>query len=181
MKQLRKDDGYILVYVLVVFLVLSFAAVAICTGSVKNLRAQQASVERTQALYQAEGQMEHFVARMDKMEATTPVSGGSKAAAKDHAQEAFWHDLRILDDSLEHISVDFDHSTLDSLVVQGVSKDGTAKIDAELRVHLKLEIEEITSGDPISPVISYICAYAMSQGAVYQSYDISYSAGGDAG
>lgn len=180
MKQLRKDDGYILVYVLVVFLVLSFAAVAICTGAVQNLRAQQASIARTQALYEAEGQIEHFVALLDEMKADTPVSSDSNADAKDNAQEAFWHDLRILADSLEHISVDIDHSTLDSLLVQSVSADGTAKIDAELRVHLKLDVER-NPADTSQPVISYTCAYAMSQDAVYRSYDISYSTGGDAG
>lgn len=182
MKQMKKNDGYVLVYVLAVFVVLSLAAVTICTSAVKNLRSQQASIERTQALYQAQGQMEHFLALMDRMEAAAPVSGGSETDAKDKAREAFWHDLRALDEILEYISVDFERSTLERLVVQGVNgENGAAKIDAELQVFLELEVAEITSGDPMSPIISYTCSYAMSQGAVYRSYDISYSKGGDAG
>lgn len=180
MKQLRKDDGYILVYVLVVFLVLSFAAVAICTGAVQNLRAQQASIERTQALYEAEGQIEHFVALLNEMEARAPVSAGDSDATAAAAKTAFWNDLTTLDGNLPQIQVD-SASTLDSLVVQSVSADGTAKIDAELRVHLKLDVHAVPPADPSLPVSSYTCTYTMSQDAVYQSYDISYSTGGDAG
>ena len=44
MKHLKKDDGYVLVYVLIVFTVLALVAGSICTMALNNLKAQKADV-----------------------------------------------------------------------------------------------------------------------------------------
>lgn len=63
MKKLRTDNGgYALVYVLIVVLVLCAVAVSVCTAALKNYQAQEESVRQTQQLYQAEGEIEKFVA-----------------------------------------------------------------------------------------------------------------------
>ena len=63
MKKLRTDNGgYALVYVFIVVLVLCAVAVSVCTAALKNYQAQEASVRQTQQLYQAEGEIEKFVA-----------------------------------------------------------------------------------------------------------------------
>ena len=64
MKNLKRCDGYVLPYVLVVFLILSAVAVSICTVSLNNLKAQEAAVKRAQALYTAEGEVEKVVAKI---------------------------------------------------------------------------------------------------------------------
>lgn len=63
MKKLRKDNGgYALIYVLIVVLVLCAVAVSVCTAALKNYQAQERSVRQTRQLYQAEGEIEKFVA-----------------------------------------------------------------------------------------------------------------------
>lgn len=63
MKKLWKDNGgYALVYVLIVVLVLCAVAVSVCTSALKNYQAQERSIRQTQQLYQAEGEIEKFVA-----------------------------------------------------------------------------------------------------------------------
>lgn len=63
MKKLWKDNGgYALAYVLIVVLVLCAVAVSVCTAALKNYQAQERSIRQTQQLYQAEGEIEKFVA-----------------------------------------------------------------------------------------------------------------------
>ena len=63
MKKLRTDNGgYALVYVLIVVLVLCAVAVSVCTAALKNYQAQERSIRQTRQLYQAEGEIEKFVA-----------------------------------------------------------------------------------------------------------------------
>lgn len=63
MKKLWKDNGgYALIYVLIVVLVLCAVAVSVCTAALKNYQAQEESVRQTRQLYQAEGEIEKFVA-----------------------------------------------------------------------------------------------------------------------
>lgn len=63
MKKLWKDNGgYALAYVLIVVLVLCAVAVSVCTAALKNYQAQERSIRQTRQLYQAEGEIEKFVA-----------------------------------------------------------------------------------------------------------------------
>ena len=68
MKKLRTDTGgYALIYVLIIVLVLCAVAVTICTAALENYQAQEESVRQTQQLYQAEGEIEKFVALAEKV------------------------------------------------------------------------------------------------------------------
>lgn len=95
MKKLRTDTGgYALVYVLIVVLVLCAVAVIICTAALENYQAQEESVRQTQQLYQAEGEIEKFVALAEDVSSLT-VSGtyvaedaDTEDAAKDKAKDA---------------------------------------------------------------------------------------------
>ena len=94
MKKLRTDTGgYALVYVLIVVLVLCAVAVTICTAALENYQAQEDSVRQTQQLYQAEGEIEKFVALAEDVSdvSSLTVSGpyGSEDAAKGKAKEAY--------------------------------------------------------------------------------------------
>lgn len=62
----RNNGGYVLVYVVVVIVILCILVPAACSNSLQNLKAQQASIERMQQLYAAEGEIERFVAEMSE-------------------------------------------------------------------------------------------------------------------
>lgn len=79
----RHDGGYVLVYVVVVIVVLCILIPAACSNSLKNLKAQQASIERMQQLYTAEGQIERYTA---ELKAGAEAIRGSNA---EEAQKAF--------------------------------------------------------------------------------------------
>ena len=98
MKKLRTDTGgYALIYVLIVVLVLCAVAVTICTAALENYQAQEESVRQTQQLYQAEGEIEKFVALAEDVSSLT-VSGtyGSESDAMDAAKTAYENYLNYL-------------------------------------------------------------------------------------
>ena len=88
MKKLRTDTGgYALIYVLIVVLVLCAVAVTICTAALENYQAQEESVRQTQQLYQAEGEIEKFVALAEDVSSLTDSAecdseSGATGAAK---------------------------------------------------------------------------------------------------
>ena len=64
MKNMKKQDGYVLVYVLVVVLVIGIIAVSALTAAGRNLNSQAAAVKYTQDKYEAEGAIELFVSEL---------------------------------------------------------------------------------------------------------------------
>lgn len=91
MKKLRTDTGgYALVYVLIVVLVLCAVAVSVCTAALKNYQAQERSIRQTQQLYQAEGEIEKFVALAEDVHLLTDSAEyDSQDDAKKAAKEAY--------------------------------------------------------------------------------------------
>lgn len=84
MKKLWKDtSGYALVYVLIVVLVLCAVAVSVCTAALKNYQAQERSIRQTQQLYQAEGEIEKFVALAEDVHLLTE---SAKCESEDDAK-----------------------------------------------------------------------------------------------
>ena len=91
MKKLRTDTGgYALIYVLIIVLVLCAVAVIICTAALENYQAQEESVRQTQQLYQAEGEIEKFVALAEEVSSLTDSAEcDSENAATDNAKDAY--------------------------------------------------------------------------------------------
>lgn len=91
MKKLRTDTGgYALIYVLIIVLVLCAVAVIICTAALENYQAQEDSVRQTQQLYQAEGEIEKFVALAEDVSSLTDSAEFStENAATDNAKDAY--------------------------------------------------------------------------------------------
>lgn len=98
MKKLWKDNGgYALVYVLIVVLVLCAVAVSVCTAALKNYQAQERSIRQTQQLYQAEGEIERFVALAEEVSSLTDSAEcDSESEAKDKAKAAYETYLKSL-------------------------------------------------------------------------------------
>ena len=98
MKKLRTDTGgYALIYVLIVVLVLCAVAVSVCTAALKNYQAQERSIRQTQQLYQAEGEIEKFVALAEEVSSLTDSAEcDSESEAKDKAKAAYETYLKSL-------------------------------------------------------------------------------------
>ena len=60
----KHDEGYALVFVLVVMTVLSALAIALMSGALRNLQAQNAAIERMEDKYVAEGMIEAAVSEL---------------------------------------------------------------------------------------------------------------------
>lgn len=96
MKHLRKDDGYVMVYVLIAFTILALVAGSICAVALNNLKAQKADVARMEARYAAEGELQQFVAEVEALtttrlsEETAEVGLDETDRAKETAEAAFW-------------------------------------------------------------------------------------------
>lgn len=88
MKKLWKDNGgYALAYVLIVVLVLCAVAVSVCTAALKNYQAQERSIRQTQQLYQAEGEIEKFVALAEDVSSLQESEESEKYDSEDKAKE----------------------------------------------------------------------------------------------
>lgn len=98
MKKLWKDNGgYALIYVLIVVLVLCAVAVSVCTAALKNYQAQERSIRQTQQLYQAEGEIEKFVALAEEVSSLTDSAECDlESEAKDKAKAAYETYLKSL-------------------------------------------------------------------------------------
>ncbi|MBR5490652.1 MAG: hypothetical protein IKV79_05215 [Oscillospiraceae bacterium] len=79
MKNLKKQDGYILAYALVVIMVISLVAVAACTTAARNHKNQIAALQYTEDKYAAEGAIELFVAELQAgaVEYVTGLAGNA--------------------------------------------------------------------------------------------------------
>ena len=128
MKKLWKDNGgYALVYVLIVVLVLCAVAVSVCNAALKNYQAQERSIRQTQQLYQAEGEIEKFVALAE--------------------------DVHLLTDSAEYDSQDkvsncnYDLDTTDtgsnSCTFTLTYADAAVRIETKIKMNLEYEVKKI--------------------------------------
>lgn len=90
MKKFQKgnNNGYALLYVLIVIMVLCAIAMAICTIALRNFQSQERSVAQMRQLYQAEGEIEKFVALAEDMSELMPETSGEYTDANAARAEA---------------------------------------------------------------------------------------------
>lgn len=148
MKKLRTDTGgYALVYVLIVVLVLCAVAVTICTAALENYQAQEESVRQTQQLYQAEGEIEKFVAQAedvdvdllpysDKKGSQDEAMGAAKAAYKDYLTDL------ASGYTLTHDTGDSDNSSCKFTLTY---KNDTVCIETKISMALTYDVNTIST------------------------------------
>lgn len=159
MKKLRKDNGgYALAYVLIVVLVLCTVAVSVCTAALKNYQAQERSIRQTQQLYQAEGEIEKFVALAEDVSSLTKYYGPcyTENTAKDEAKTAYEKYLTDLVKSLASgytLTLDFVNSNNSSCKFTLTYKNDTAciKIVTEISMALIYDVKPKTDTLPNEP------------------------------
>ena len=172
MKKLWKDNGgYALIYVLIVVLVLCAVAVSVCTAALKNYQAQEESVRQTRQLYQAEGEIEKFVAlaeAVSNVSSRLTVSGtyvsedaatedAVKNKAKDAAKKKYEEYLADLVTDLVSslasgytLTLDTIHSDRESYKFTLTYKNDTVCIETEISMELTYAYDEETTTQTLS-------------------------------
>lgn len=149
MKKLWKDNGgYALVYVLIVVLVLCAVAVSVCTAALKNYQAQERSIRQTQQLYQAEGEIEKFVALAEDVHLLTDSAEyNSEDEAKDAAKTAYKAYLNSLASgyTLKHDTRDSDRESCKFTLTY---KNDTVCIETEISMALTYDVKTTTQTLP---------------------------------
>lgn len=195
MKKLWKDNGgYALVYVLIVVLVLCAVAVSVCTAALKNYQAQEESVRQTQQLYQAEGEIEKFVALAEAVSnvSSLKVSGtyvlenaatedaatedAVKNKAKDEAKTKYEEYLADLVTDLVSslasgytLTLDTIHSDRESYKFTLTYKNDTVCIKTEISMALIYDVETTKTED----VITYTAKVSKATHS-YNTYTITH-------
>jgi Na+-transporting NADH:ubiquinone oxidoreductase subunit NqrC len=176
MKKLRTDTGgYALIYVLIVVLVLCAVAVSVCTAALKNYQAQERSIRQTRQLYQAEGEIEKFVALAEDVKSLKVSSGScvSEEAARVAAKAAYVTRLSTLVDGCTLTSADTD-TDVNSCTFTLTYKNDTACIEIVTEISMALIYDvEPTTTETLPPETTYT-AEVIKATHNYNTYTITH-------
>lgn len=175
MKKLWKDNGgYALAYVLIVVLVLCAVAGSVCTAALKNYQAQERSIRQTQQLYQAEGEIEKFVALAEDVKSLKVSSGScaSEEAARTAAMDAYVARLSTLVDGCTPTSVDTDKD-VKFCTFTLTYKNDAVRIETKIRMDLKYSVTEIPPDGTTTKVKTYTARVSKATHS-YNTYTITH-------
>ena len=195
MNALRKrTDGYALLYVLLVVLVLCAVSMGICTVVLRSYQGQVRSVEQTRQLYQAEGEVEKFAALaadVSGLEEKRSSEKDSPEAAEAEAKRLCWDAYRTAlagyRTALDTVSGSHtfaqgsdgepDTSAPDSTAFTLTYRNEDVEVRAQVRMDLTYQIVETKDPQYSNGEITgykYTCtAKIASASAVYLAYEIS--------
>lgn len=152
MKKLRTDNGgYALIYVLIVVLVLCAVAVSVCTAALKNYQAQERSIRQTRQLYQAEGEIEKFVALAEDVHLLTDSAEyDSQDDAKKAAKEAYRTHLGDVSRKVSGCTLTPDGTDTDVkfYTFALTYANDAVRIETKLKMELKYEVKKIEKQEP---------------------------------
>lgn len=182
MKKLRKDNGgYALVYVLIVVLVLCAVAVSVCTAALKNYQAQERSIRQTQQLYQAEGEIEKFVALAEDvhlLEFSTKYD--TKEAAEEEAKTAYRTHLEDVSKEVSNCNYDPNATITDSnsCTFPLTCANSAVCIETKIKMNLKYEVKKIEKEETLpdgttTTVITYTAKVSKATHS-YNTYTITH-------
>lgn len=195
----RETGGYALLYVLIVVLVLCAGAMAICTVALRGYQGQVHSVEQTQQLYQAEGEIEKFVALasdVSGLEGETSEEHSMRDEAVTEAEIKCWNAYQV---KLNSYMNELDGTGADkqlSIEPMGSNRavcqftltyqNESVKVTAEIQMALTYDSSNIqerrkdTDGDGIADETTYTCTSTIrSATPTYLTYDISHDTEGE--
>lgn len=171
MKKLRTDNGgYALIYVLIVVLVLCAVAVSVCTAALKNYQAQEESVRQTRQLYQAEGEIEKFVALAEDVHLLTDSAEyDSQDDAKKAAKEAYLAHL---------VNVSGEVSGSNSCIFALTYANDAVRIETKIRMNLEYKVTEkktlVPQTDGTSKEVIKYTAKVSKAAHSYSTYTITH-------
>ena len=175
MKKLRKDNGgYALVYVLIVVLVLCAVAVSVCTAALKNYQAQEESIRQTQQLYQAEGEIEKFVALAEEVNGLSySAEFTAEGAAKDAAKDAYVNYVTSLSSGCTLIG-----GGIEACEFEITCANEAVEIESTIEMALTYDVQEreekIPRGDGTYVIENYYSAKVSKVAHSYNTYTITH-------
>jgi Na+-transporting NADH:ubiquinone oxidoreductase subunit NqrC len=176
MKKLWKDNGgYALIYVLIVVLVLCAVAVSVCTAALKNYQAQERSIRQTQQLYQAEGEIEKFVALAEHVSSLQDSAEcNSEDEAKAEAKAAYVEHLKTLAGGCT-LPPDGTDTDVEFCTFTLTRANDAVRIETKLKMELKYKIEkqEPQPGGTFKEVIKYTAKVSKASHN-YSTYTITH-------
>lgn len=183
MKKLRTDNGgYALVYVLIVVLVLCAVAVSVCTAALKNYQAQERSIRQTRQLYQAEGEIEKFVALAEDVHLLTDSAEyDSQDDAKKAAKEAYLAHLVNVSGEVSgcNYALDTTDNGSNSCTFALTYANDAVRIETKLKMELKYDVKLVKKPDELLPdgttkeVIKYTAKVSKAAHS-YSTYTITH-------
>lgn len=183
MKKLWKDNGgYALAYVLIVVLVLCAVAVSVCTAALKNYQAQERSIRQTQQLYQAEGEIEKFVALAEDVHLLTDSAEyDSQDDAKKAAKEAYLTYLQGLHSKVSDCTYALDDTDTgsNSCTFKLTCENAAVRIETKIKMNLEYDVKPVEKPDERLPdgtttkVIKYTAKVSKASHS-YNTYTITH-------
>lgn len=176
MKKLWKDNGgYALIYVLIVVLVLCAVAVSVCTAALKNYQAQERSIRQTRQLYQAEGEIEKFVALAEDVHLLEySTKRDTKEAAEKAAMDAYVARLSTLVDGCTPTSVDTDKD-VKFCTFTLTYKNDAVRIETKIKMNLEYKVtEEESQPDGTTTKVKTYTAKVSKAAHSYSTYTITH-------
>lgn len=183
MKKLWKDNGgYALIYVLIVVLVLCAVAVSVCTAALKNYQAQERSIRQTRQLYQAEGEIEKFVALAEDVHLLefSTTKHDTKEAAEKEARDAYLTHLKEVSETVRSCNYDPDTTVTDSnsctfpLTCENSAVCIETKIRMELTYDYDVETTTQTLPDETTTTVIKYAAKVSKATHSYNTYTITH-------
>lgn len=155
MKKLWKDNGgYALVYVLIVVLVLCAVAVSVCTAALKNYQAQEESIRQTRQLYQAEGEIEKFVALAEDVHLLEfSAEHDTKEAAEEKAKEAYLTHLGGVSSKVSSCTYapDTPDTGSNSCTFKLTCENAAVRIETKIKMKLEYDVKSVEKPEDPQP------------------------------
>lgn len=153
----KGTEGYVLVYVLAVFVLLSLACTAVCTFALNGLKVQRAALESDQQRYAAEGLVEQVSARLMEQEQGVVALTGSgfsdQAEAMEDLVEKYGTLIAQLEDEIEGVTASVEDKAWDdgastyTFETKITAQQDSQQICAVLQVVLSVNV----SSDSVEP------------------------------
>lgn len=183
MKKLWKDNGgYALVYVLIVVLVLCAVAVSVCTAALKNYQAQERSIRQTRQLYQAEGEIEKFVALAEDVSSLQESAEyESEDDAKAEAKGKYLAHLSAVKEKVGNCTFtppDSAETGSECCTFALTYANDAVRIETKLKMELKYKVKKIKKQEPqpngtFKEVIKYTAKVSKATHS-YNTYTITH-------
>lgn len=152
MKKLWKDNGgYALAYVLIVVLVLCAVAVSVCTAALKNYQAQERSIRQTQQLYQAEGEIEKFVALAEDVSSLRDSEEyDSEDTARAAAKDAYVKRLKDLAGGCT-LPPDGTDTDVEFCTFTLIRANDAVRIETKIKMNLEYDVKPVEKPEDPQP------------------------------
>lgn len=152
MKKLRTDNGgYALIYVLIVVLVLCAVAVSVCTAALKNYQAQERSIRQTRQLYQAEGEIEKFVALAEDVSSLQDSAEyDSEDDAKAEAKAAYVEHLKTLAGGCT-LPPDGTDTDVEFCTFTLIRANDAVRIETKIKMKLEYDVKSVEKPEDPQP------------------------------